>query len=98
MRAADWDAHGHVRDRAYDDVVLHVVDAKNLSRMLPFTLQLIEAGLPLMLEVNLMDEADQLGMKVDAGELSRQLDMVAADANTETFVRIAGRKREKIYH
>lgn len=25
LHAPDWDAHGHARDRAYDDVVLHVV-------------------------------------------------------------------------
>ena len=26
------------------DIILHVIDAKNIERMLPFTLQLIEAG------------------------------------------------------
>ena len=30
-------------------VVVHVIDARNLERMLPMTLQLIEAGLPVVL-------------------------------------------------
>ncbi len=47
------------------DAVLHVADAKNLERMLPFTLQLIEAGLPVILVVNMMDEAERIGVKID---------------------------------
>src|SRR3972149_3293663 len=38
------------------DVILHIVDARNLDRMLPLTIQLIEAGLPVMLDLNMMDE------------------------------------------
>ncbi len=53
--------------------VVHVVDAKNLERMLPFTLQLIEAGLPVVLNLNLMDEAERLGMKIDCQRLAQQL-------------------------
>lgn len=45
--------------------VVHVVDAKNLKRMLPLTLQLIEAELPVILVVNLIDEAEASGIKVD---------------------------------
>jgi ferrous iron transport protein B len=55
------------------DVVVHVVDAKNLERMLPMTLQLIEAGLPVILDLNLMDEAERLGVQVDAAALERAL-------------------------
>jgi len=54
-------------------VVVHVVDAKNLERMLPMTLQLIEAGLPLILDVNLMDEAERLGVGVDTEALQDAL-------------------------
>jgi ferrous iron transport protein B len=53
--------------------VLHVVDAKNLERMLPMTLQLIEADLPVMLVVNLLDEAERLGIRVDLAELGQRL-------------------------
>lgn len=53
--------------------VIHVVDAKNLSRMLPFTLQLMEAGLPVILVVNLLDEAGHAGFTVDLAPLRARL-------------------------
>ena len=46
------------------DVVLHVVDARNLERMLALTFQLIETGLPLVLVLNLMDEAEKCLKKI----------------------------------
>lgn len=54
-------------------VTLHVVDAKNLERMLPMTLQLIEAGQPIILVCNLMDEAERLGVKIDTTALEQAL-------------------------
>ncbi|MGE5221837.1 MAG: ferrous iron transport protein B [Omnitrophica WOR_2 bacterium] len=59
--------------REQPDLVLHVLDAKNIERMLPMTLQLIEAGLPVILVVNLLDEADQLGVKVNISLLREKL-------------------------
>lgn len=55
------------------DLVIHVVDAKNLGRMLPLTFQLMEAGFPLLLAVNMMDEAQRLGIKLDADVLAMEL-------------------------
>lgn len=53
------------------DLVLHVLDARNLERMLSMTLQLVEAGLPVVLVVNIMDEAERMGLTFDL-ELLRQ--------------------------
>jgi ferrous iron transport protein B len=53
--------------------ILHVTDAKNLERMLPMTLQLIEAGLPVILVANLMDEAERLKVHIDLPVLERAL-------------------------
>ena len=55
------------------DVILHVVDAKNLDRMLSYTLQLIEAGLPVILALNIMDEAERIGMQIDVEKLKGRL-------------------------
>lgn len=54
-------------------VILHVVDAKNLERMLTFTLQLVEAGLPVILVLNVMDEAERIGMRFDVKKLEDRL-------------------------
>lgn len=55
------------------DLVIHVLDAKNLGRMLPLTFQLIEAGLPVLLAVNMMDEAEKLGIQIHREHLEKQL-------------------------
>jgi len=55
------------------DVIVHVVDAKDLARMLPLTLQLLELGRPLVLALNMMDEAERAGLQVDAAGLAARL-------------------------
>jgi ferrous iron transport protein B len=55
------------------DLVLHVVEARHLRRMLPLTLQLMEAGLPVALDVNIIDEAARAGLGVQEGVLARAL-------------------------
>ncbi len=56
-----------------EGTIIHVVDAKNLPRMLPLTLELCMMGRPVILALNLMDEANRAGVKVDSNALSRVL-------------------------
>jgi len=73
--------------------VVHVVDAKNLDRMLHLTLQLIEAGLPVVLDLNLLDEADKLGLAIECEALEDQLGVpVVATVATD------GRGMEALEH
>lgn len=55
--------------------VLQVMDAKNLRRSLLITLQLIEMGLPLVLALNMYDEAGQKGITIDVEGLKRELSL-----------------------
>ncbi|NLM45551.1 MAG: ferrous iron transport protein B [Firmicutes bacterium] len=58
---------------ARPNLVVHVADAKNLPRMLPLTLELLAAGLNVILVLNMMDEAEKLGVRIRRAELSRRL-------------------------
>ena len=54
-------------------LVIQVLDARNLARMLSLTLELMEAELPLLLVLNMMDEADAAGLMIDSSLLSQRL-------------------------
>jgi ferrous iron transport protein B len=64
------------------DVVLHVLDARNLERMLTMTLQLIDAQLPVVLVVNIMDEAERMGLTIDLALLQEKLGIPVIGAAT----------------
>lgn len=53
--------------------LIQVGDAKNLFRTLLLTVQLAEMGIPLVLALNMMDEATERGVHIDAPGLSQRL-------------------------
>jgi small GTP-binding protein len=53
--------------------VVQVVDAKNLRRGLLLTFELAETGLPVVVCLNMSDEAEARGIHVDAAKLARIL-------------------------
>jgi len=52
------------------DVIVQVADAKNLRRTLLITSQLVEFGIPMVLVLNMMDEAEERGVEIDVKGLS----------------------------
>lgn len=62
------------------DRVLNVLDAGNLERNLVLTLELMELGLPMALVVNLLDEAEAKGVKVELKALEEALGLPVAGA------------------
>lgn len=53
------------------NVAVVVADAKNLRRSLALALEVAELGPALVLDLNMIDEAENLGLEVDAAELAR---------------------------
>jgi ferrous iron transport protein B len=54
-------------------VIVQLVDAKNLERMLPLSLQLLEANLPIILDLNMIDEAEKLEIKINIKKLEEEI-------------------------
>ncbi|HEY3423589.1 MAG TPA: ferrous iron transport protein B [Negativicutes bacterium] len=74
----------HLLCQEKPDVVVHVIDAKNIRRMLPLTLQLLDAGLPVILNLNIMDEARDLGVWIQIAKIADMLGIpVIATAATK---------------
>ena len=57
------------------DLVMDVVDSSNLERNLFLTVQLLEQGVPLLIDLNMQDEASAHGIHVDMKKLEELLGM-----------------------
>jgi small GTP-binding protein len=54
-------------------LVVNVVDASNIERNLYLTTQMLETGIPLIIVLNMQDQAASRGVKIDPGRLSAKL-------------------------
>lgn len=54
-------------------VIINIVDASTLPRSLELTLQLLELGIPIVVALNMIDEAERKGLKIDIEKLSNIL-------------------------
>jgi len=55
------------------EVIVHVVDATALERHLELTLELCQLGRPVVLALNMMDEAGHKGLHINTNTLSKRL-------------------------
>ncbi|HBD63977.1 MAG TPA: ferrous iron transport protein B, partial [Clostridiales bacterium] len=60
-----------VNDRP--DVVINIVDGTNIERNLYLTLQILETGIPTVVAINMMDEVESSGNKIDFDALTKSL-------------------------
>ncbi len=69
--------------------VVQVADAKNIRRTLLLTVQLTEMGLPLIVVLNMMDEALARGVELDEGRLSAHLGVPVVSATATSGAGLA---------
>ncbi len=57
------------------DVVINVLDASHLSLGLAMTVELLELEIPIVIALNMMDEADRIGIHIDVEMLKNMFDV-----------------------
>ena len=84
------------------NAVLLVADAKNLRRSLAFALEVAELGLPMLIDLNMVDEAESLGIDIDDGALAKLLgvpvvrSVAVEDAGTQRLAEQLAYAREPL--
>ena len=70
---------GKIADEGQQDAFLCVVDATNLKLHLGLVIELIALGRPMLIVLNMMDEARRRGMQINTQKLSERLVAVAQE-------------------
>lgn len=68
---AELTATKYILNAQEDAVIINILDASVLSRSLELTLQLMELQKPMVVALNMIDEADRKGIKIDSEKLSK---------------------------
>jgi len=55
------------------DLIINIIDASQLARSLPLTLELMELEIPMVIALNMVDEATRKGINIDHQKLSEIL-------------------------
>ena len=66
---------GEISGNTKPDLIVAVVDATNLERNLFLVSEIIDTGYPIVLAINMMDAAEQAGIKIYGELLARALDI-----------------------
>ena len=82
------------------DAVINIVDGTNLERNLYLTIQLMELERPMIVALNMMDEVEKNGDKIDVRRLSLELGVpvVPISARTGMGVEILIQEAQKVIH
>jgi ferrous iron transport protein B len=102
-----WVARRAVLDTSPDAAIM-ILDATNLARNLYMTLQFIDFGIPIVVALNLIDEAEKRNILTDTEKLSELLGIPVVptiattgqglDELIQTAVEVAGKKYEIRYN
>ncbi|WP_033621092.1 ferrous iron transport protein B [Helicobacter pylori] len=66
------------------DLILNVVDSTNLERNLALSAQLLETNKKMLLALNMWDEAQKEGIKIDTEKLSQELGVVCVPTSARS--------------
>lgn len=64
---------GHLGLDKVPDAIVLVLDASHLTRNLVFASQVLELGKPTVIALNMIDEAERMGLKIDVPQLRAEL-------------------------
>ncbi|EJC55017.1 ferrous iron transport protein B [Helicobacter pylori] len=66
------------------DLILNVVDSTNLERNLALSVQLLDTNKKMLLALNMWDEAQKEGVKIDTEKLSKELGVVCVPTSARS--------------
>ncbi len=72
---AELEAVKYITSQTEDVVLINIIDASTLPRSLELTLQLIELGMPMIVALNMIDEAERKGLRINDEKLSEILNL-----------------------